>query len=786
AGQQINILNGVISQTQNPLTPDMQHLIQDVFSQKFTDNTNTKTTTTIGSSTADNTFTLTFKENGTTATATYQTASNTGQTDKSSSGSGQNNGQGITHVPGAPIVTTQTAFFAVEIPGKTNDAVDLDQINFQVGFTDINVGDRPTATADFSSFTYKDVHGNDVTASLSALQKADIAATETALTLTPDPGNTNNGFVGVLYSLADKNFDFLAAGEELTLTYTITVNTNYGPDPEATNVQVTFTIIGTNDQPIIATDHAIQKIAFSGGTSTSGGPLISGDATAGTFAFTDVDLTDTHTVSAALTSWTMSDGSEVPPAPLAAFKAALAAAIGTDSTGTGNGVINWHLADIPAFDADFIPVGQTLTLTYTVTVTDSQGATDTKTIEVTITGTDHAAEVWIHTTDDGSPNNLWTTAQNWETGTIPVATDDVIIITDQLHGHVPAFPAVIDASTDAVARSVTMNDFSVSLGDRPELDNFGTLTIGTTLSLGADSILHNFGTVNVGTMIELLDDGTVPNAAEVLNTGTLNLALGGDFQGLASITNSGTIEVQGGTLNVLVDVANSVGETSGQIIVDAAAKLVLGTDPADAPGIAGGITGGIVTVNSGGELDLTGGNVLSGGSLVNNGQVNVTGIGNELLGETVTNTGTIEVTAATLTIDPAGFTNTGTLEAITGGTLVLDGETVTNSDKGVDGTVSVDASSELDLEGATISGGLLSNSGTVDSTGTSALTGVGITNIGTIEVTAGTLTIDPAGSTNTGTLEAITGGTLVLDGETVTNGEKGVDGTVSVDARSEH
>ena len=55
AGQQININNGVISQTQNPLTPEMQNLIEEVFTQKFTDNTTTKSTTTVGSSTPDGT-----------------------------------------------------------------------------------------------------------------------------------------------------------------------------------------------------------------------------------------------------------------------------------------------------------------------------------------------------------------------------------------------------------------------------------------------------------------------------------------------------------------------------------------------------------------------------------------------------------------------------------------------------------------------------------------------------------------------------------------------------------
>src|SRR6202012_3242983 len=60
AGQQININNGVISQTQNPLTPDMQKLITDVFQQKFSDNnTNTKQNSTVGSS---------FTENNTIAT----------------------------------------------------------------------------------------------------------------------------------------------------------------------------------------------------------------------------------------------------------------------------------------------------------------------------------------------------------------------------------------------------------------------------------------------------------------------------------------------------------------------------------------------------------------------------------------------------------------------------------------------------------------------------------------------------------------------------------------------
>ena len=103
------------------------------------------------------------------------------------------------------------------------------------------------------------------------------------------------------------------------------------------------------------------------------------------------------------------------------FESALTASLGTDSTGTGNGIINWHFADLPVYVADFIPKGETVTLTYTVTVTDAQGATSEQTITVVIGGTDacgrgldsyHGRRA---TTICGRP------AQNWETGTAPVA-----------------------------------------------------------------------------------------------------------------------------------------------------------------------------------------------------------------------------------------------------------------------------------------------------------------------------------------------------------------------------
>src|SRR5581483_8862273 len=484
------------------------------------------------------------------------------------------------------------------------------------------------------SYAYHDTLGHDVTASLSALQQADIAAAEIALNLTPAPGNTNNGFVDALYSLADKNFDFLAAGETLTLTYTITVNNNYGPNPESTAVQVTFTIVGTNDRPVIATDQDIQLIHFAAGTSTSGGTLVSADTTGGAYTFKDPDLTDTHWIidankdpainpnadpndptrfnsvqKAALTSasLTLPDGTTLDkaglealaPLPMSFFEQALDVSVSTDSTGTGDGEISWQLENLPVFLADFIPVGKTLKLYYTIEVTDENGATDTKVVEVDITGTNAAATVWVHTTDDGHDGN-WTTGANWGTGKAPTAVDDVIIVTDQLHPHTPAYPATITTGTNAAAHSVLMNDFVVdksqpvpqTIPPELKLETGSSLTIGTSLVMSADSILTNAGTVNIGTQLELKDDATNPvtpvNESVVNNSGTINIGQGGDIQGVASVTNSGTIDLKGGTLNLEVGIANSNGGQGGDVIVESGAKLVLGADSNPGAGTHGG------------------------------------------------------------------------------------------------------------------------------------------------------------------------------------------------------
>ena len=84
-----------------------------------------------------------------------------------------------------------------------------------------------------------DAQHNDITATLTSQQ---IAAVEAQLVVTPSPGNNNNGSATWTYSVADSAFNFLTAGETLTLTYNAVVNNNFLPFDQVTDAPFTITI----------------------------------------------------------------------------------------------------------------------------------------------------------------------------------------------------------------------------------------------------------------------------------------------------------------------------------------------------------------------------------------------------------------------------------------------------------------------------------------------------------------------------------------------------------------
>ncbi|WP_316167325.1 MULTISPECIES: VCBS domain-containing protein [unclassified Bradyrhizobium] len=774
AGQQIQISNGIVNQSAVPLTPDIQKLINDVFTLKFTDNSNPKSTTHFTDIGVPQTLTPLTLPNGTSATPIIRVVDDTGAT----TGTGQT-GEQLSHIPGPPEVRIldtggrlTTAFGIMERAGQTGNGADLDAVLSRVNFVDINGIDRPTVSVSFSSYAYKSAQQADVTASLNALQLQDVLATAVKITVTPDPNNKNFGTATLTYSVPDKYFDFLAAGETLTLTYIVRVDNNFAPSNEFALVPITITVTGTNDKPEIVA--SVQTIAFEGGTSVPGGPLTSDDPTSGTLTFKDVDLTDSHTVSAKLTSAVLEGGGSIPPAPFALFEQALTASLASDSTGSGTGKINWSFANLPVYVADFIPAGQKVTLTYTVTVTDSQGATSTQTVTVTITGTDDPAVVWIATTQPGESSggqvHLWSDGANWATGLAPTADDDVIIITDQLHGLTPAFPVTIDDDAYAYAKSVTLNDFGG--GAVPELDNNGTLTISGALTAKADSLIYNFSgaTITVGGSVQILEQ------SEFHNAGTVLLAGGGVFGANAGIFNTGTIELSGGTLTVQGDVTNGGEDSSGLIQVDLGATLTLEGGSIDGGTIL--IQGMPIVQNFGtlendgqtppqanGLLVLKGGADISNGQLTNFGAVDVSAAGNAISNEIVTNVGLIDIKA--------------------GGALALANDTSIDN---TDGTITVEDAGTLTLSQARVSGGTLINEsgGAVALIGHAALIGGTLDNFDTIAVSGSGNAFEDETITNANAA-AITialAGALSLSGTSIAGGAITSHGTISVDGDS--
>ncbi|WP_445219535.1 VCBS domain-containing protein [Bradyrhizobium sp. Pa8] len=790
AGQMIQISGGNVSITNGLLSPDVQKLITDVFTLKFTDNnTNTKLTTNFTDTITQTSDGLVIK----TPAGYIATAVFTNLNPQGTQGSGDHTTP-FNRYPGKPDARSldssgnvKTAFALTERADTTGDTTHSDTISGRITFVDQNLGDRPTVSvnlAEAPNYVYKSA-GQDVTGSLTALQKQDIAATQIQINVVADSGNNNNGSAVWTYTIPDHVFDFLAAGETLTLTYMVRVDNNFSVSPETAFIPITITITGTNDKPVITT--SVPVITFEGGTSVPGGPLTSDVPTTGTLNFDDVDLTDKHTVSVALTSATLPDGT-VPPGPLAAFQSAMSVAIaaGADSTGDGSGTINWSLADLPVYLADFIPKGETLTLVYTVTLTDSQGATSQQTVTVTITGTDAPAVVWIATDKAGAPSGgFWNDAANWATGTVPTINDDVIVITDQLHGLTPSYPVTID--TAAYAKSVTMNDFG---GPPPKVIVQSSLTISGALNMGADSILTTAatGTMSVGGKAEILGTSVLTNA------GYLTLAGGGDFASGTTITNSGTIELSGGTLKTLATIHNA----GGLLRADAGATLIVDSATVD---------GGTVSIL--GTLELDGISLIENGTLNNSGTVNVKGTV-EFAHETVSNTaaGVIEVLAnGWLTIHQgSSVINDGQITVDASGKLIVSNATIDGAgavigtiggddeggpvlNAGIRGAGTITNNGEIDLTGdAVLSGGILNNNAVFKASGArNALSDEAVINAGIIEVLAnGALAIDQGSTVDNSSGDVIVDGNaaLTLDNATISGGAIKGAGTIDVTGAS--
>ena len=208
---------------------------------------------------------------------------------------------------------------------------------------------------------------------------------ETALSTTVSHDSTGSGAgsVDFTFSAADKNFDFLAEGATLTVTYNVTVADNLGV---SSTQQVTITITGTNDVPTI--DAATNPAAIAeivGDSHAQDIPQVNG-----TISITDLDHRR-HTDRSASPAMPPQTTTAAPlPVENSVDVSALIAsgAISFDPL-TSDGeqqTIGWHYNPAAA-DLDWLRQGDTLTLTYVAQVNDGHGNVGAQNLVITITGT---------------------------------------------------------------------------------------------------------------------------------------------------------------------------------------------------------------------------------------------------------------------------------------------------------------------------------------------------------------------------------------------------------------
>jgi VCBS repeat-containing protein len=257
--------------------------------------------------------------------------------------------------------------------------------------------DAPVAMADVAALT-EDAQPNPVTGNLLS-NDTDVDSTDTHTVSALDGGTddgttlTKVGTYGTLvitkatgaytYTLANgqANMQALADGQQVADVFTYTNADNNGGSSTST---LTVTVTGTNDAPIAMAD--VAALTEDAQPNTVSGNLLSND--------TDVDSTDTHTVSA-LDGGT-DDGTTITKVGI----------YGTLVITKATGAYTYTLANGQA-NVQALADGQQVTDVFTYTNADNHGGSSTSTLTVTVTGTNEAPVAVADTaavTEDAQPN----------------------------------------------------------------------------------------------------------------------------------------------------------------------------------------------------------------------------------------------------------------------------------------------------------------------------------------------------------------------------------------------
>ncbi|EJM83814.1 VCBS repeat-containing protein, partial [Pseudomonas sp. GM74] len=177
-----------------------------------------------------------------------------------------------------------------------------------------------------------------------------------------EAANAADGSVQWTYNLSNAAAQYLAQGQTVTEIYLVTISDGQGA---SVTQNVTITITGTNDGPTVTAAEIESGAVTEDGTTMA----------SGSFAFGDVDLADdAHVASVSAPSGALGT---------------LVANVSDESTGDAAGSVGWTYT-LNNSAAQYLAEGQTKTEVFTVTLTDDFGATVTKAVTITITGSNDA------------------------------------------------------------------------------------------------------------------------------------------------------------------------------------------------------------------------------------------------------------------------------------------------------------------------------------------------------------------------------------------------------------
>lgn len=284
---------------------------------------------------------------------------------------------------------------------------------------------------------------------------------------------SSTGTINTTFSGLDLAFDYLAAGEHLNITYVVQLDDHAGG---VSTQNVVVTVIGTNDKPVYLSGPESAHLVEGQHVSPAGDLTAHGD-----LFFTDVDLSDTHTVATTVSA--VRSGGGAIPLSNAALLAAFATSV-EDSTGHVLGEVDWNFA-LSNNLTNFLGGGETLTLTYHVAVNDPAGGSDVRDVTITILGTNHPVVI-TSGPESASASELADTTGSAVIDTTTVVPAGTLNFTDADTGdtHTVAVSLASDTwSGGSTVPAATQADLAAAL----------TTTLHDSTGTGTGSVDWNFG-----------------------------------------------------------------------------------------------------------------------------------------------------------------------------------------------------------------------------------------------------------------------------------------------------